>query len=55
MDGYLVEIAELGRLIDDLAHAAQRITDANSALRDASPGDLGSHSIDAAGQSFQNR
>jgi len=55
MDGYLVEIAELGGLIDDLAHAAQRITDANSALRGASPGDLGSHAIDVAGRSFQDR
>lgn len=55
MDGYLVQIAELGGLIDDLTHAAQRITDANTALQDASPGQLGSHAIDAAGQSFQDR
>ena len=55
MDGYLVQIAELGGLIDDLTHAAQRITDANTALQDASPGELGSHAIDAAGQSFQDR
>lgn len=55
MDGYLVELIGLGGLIDDLTHAAQRISDANSALRDASPGELGSRSIDAAGQAFQDR
>lgn len=55
MNGYLVELAALGGLIDDLTHAAQRITDANTELRDASPGELGSHTIDAAGQSFQDR
>lgn len=55
MDGYLVELEALGGLIDDLTHAAQRISDANSALRDASPGELGSPAIDAAGREFQDR
>ncbi|MGH3917194.1 MAG: WXG100 family type VII secretion target [Pseudonocardiaceae bacterium] len=55
MDGYLVELPALGGLIDDLMHAAQRISDANSALRDASLGELGSSAIDAAGQAFQDR
>lgn len=53
--GYGVDVEGLGSLIDDLATAAQRITDANSALRDASPSDLGHAELDGAGRDFQDR
>lgn len=55
MDGYLLQLEELGGLIDTLSHGAQRITEANRALRDAEPTDLGSTSIDGAGRGFQDR
>ncbi len=54
MDGYFAELEGLGELIDNLTHAAQRISDANTALQDASPGELGSPAIDVAGQAFQD-
>ncbi len=55
MNGYLLQIEELGGLIDTLSYGAQRITEANRALRDAEPTDLGSTSIDGAGRGFQDR
>lgn len=55
MDGYTVQIAELGGLIDNLVQAANRITDANAALRGASPADLGTAGIDRAGAEFHDR
>lgn len=55
MDGYLVDIAELGGLVDDLAGVAQQIVDANAALRGVAPSGLGSAAIDAAGARFQER
>jgi hypothetical protein len=41
VNGYLLQIEELGGLIDTLSYGAQRITEANRALRDAEPTDLG--------------
>lgn len=55
MNGYLLQIEELRGLIDTLSYGAQRITEANRALRDAEPTDLGSTSIDGAGRGFQDR
>lgn len=49
VNGYLLQIEELAGLIDTLSHGAQRVTEANRALRDAEPTDLGSISIDGAG------
>jgi hypothetical protein len=53
--GYQVDIDGLGRLIHNLETAAERITDANTMLKDASPADLGSAELDRAGADFQDR
>jgi len=55
VSGYLVQVEELGKMIDDLTHAAERIAEANKRLRDATAEALGHESIDSAGKSFQER
>ncbi len=55
MDGYLVQVQQMGVLIDDLTDAAESISSANDKLKAASPHELGSHAIDKAGRAFQDR
>ncbi|MGH3980796.1 MAG: hypothetical protein ACRDRZ_17655 [Pseudonocardiaceae bacterium] len=55
MDGYLLQIQQMGVLIDNLTDAAENISSANDKLEDASPNELGSHAIDQAGRAFQDR
>lgn len=55
MDGYQLQIEELGNLIDDLAHAAERISFVNDVIKDASEEQLGHEELDDAGRSFQDR
>jgi len=55
MDGYLVQVQQMGVLIEDLTDAAQNISSANGRLKGASPDELGSHAINQAGRAFQDR
>ena len=55
MDGYLLQMQQMGVLIDNLTDAAESISSANDKLKDASPNELGSHAIDQAGRAFQDR
>lgn len=54
-DGFLVEVAGLGRLITTLSEAADRMRAANDRLRAASAADLGSVGLDRAAGAFQDR
>ncbi len=55
MDGYLLQIQQMGVLIDNLTDAAENISSANDKLKGASPNELGSHAIDQAGRAFPAR
>jgi len=50
MDGYLLQIQQMGVLIDNLTDAAESIGSANDKLKEASPSELVSHAIDQAGR-----
>ncbi|MCE7007987.1 hypothetical protein LWC34_34970 [Kibdelosporangium philippinense] len=54
-DGYRLELGGMGKLIDQLAHAEERMTKANDNLRHSSAKDMGSFLIDQAGNAFQDR
>ncbi|CAM4202931.1 hypothetical protein KIPE111705_44915 [Kibdelosporangium persicum] len=54
-DGYRLELGGMGRLIDQLARAEERMTKANDNLRASSARDLGSLTVDQAGNAFQDR
>lgn len=54
-DGYQLDLSGLARLVDQLAHAEDRMNSANNSLRDAGVHDLGSKDIDHAGAAFQDR
>ena len=53
--GYQVDLARLGGLIDTLRAAAQSITSANTALKNPSLTQLGSHELDGAAVGFAGR
>ena len=53
--GFQVDIGAMDQLINTLQDAAQSITDADNALKNASAQDLGSHELDSAGGDFQDR
>lgn len=54
-DGYTVQIDELGKLIDNLDTAAERITQANKALAGHSfLGELGNEALGNSGMSFED-
>ncbi|MCU1681532.1 MAG: hypothetical protein JWQ81_2271 [Amycolatopsis sp.] len=53
--GYQVDLNEMGTLITTLQQAKDRMTDANKALGDSTPSDMGSREIDSAGAEFQDR
>lgn len=55
MDGYRLDIGQMGVLIDNLTQAAENISGANDTLKNATPQQLGSHEIDQAGRAFQDR
>ncbi|TCO52813.1 hypothetical protein [Actinocrispum wychmicini] len=54
-EGYRLDLSGLGRLVDQLAHAEDRMNSANDSLRNAGVHDLGSRDIDHAGAAFQDR
>jgi hypothetical protein len=54
-DGYRLELGGMGRLIDQLAKAEDRMTKANNNLRNSTAGDMGSRNVDKAGNDFQDR
>jgi hypothetical protein len=54
-DGYRLELGGMGRLIDQLDRAEERMNRANDNLRDSSAKDMGSFLIDQAGNAFQDR
>lgn len=54
-NGYQINIEELGGLINSLDLAAQNMTNATTALRNASAEGLGNRAIDGAGKDFQER
>lgn len=54
MDGYAVEIGELGKLIGELDTAADRMADANRGLAGGgAPGSLGNADLGKAGAEFE--
>jgi hypothetical protein len=53
--GYQVDLGQMGTLITTLQQAKEQMTNANKALAESSPNDLGSREIDAAGGEFQDR
>lgn len=53
--GYKVELGELETLVSTLENAEKSMTSANDALRDSSAKDLGSASLDKAGNDFQDK
>jgi hypothetical protein len=53
--GYQVDLGQMGTLITTLQQAKEQMTNANKALAESSPNDLGSRDIDAAGGEFQDR
>lgn len=53
--GYRLDVAGLSGLTDQLDHAEQNLTNANDALKNLAPEDLGSHGIDSAAGDFQDR
>ncbi|GLY41465.1 hypothetical protein Amsp01_074880 [Amycolatopsis sp. NBRC 101858] len=53
--GYEVDPGRMRSLIATLEQAQERMTSAGNALKDASPHDLGSRDIDAAGGRFRDR
>jgi hypothetical protein len=53
--GYRVDLGRMGSLITTLEQAKERMTNANNALKNSSPSDMGSRDIDSAGGEFQDR
>lgn len=53
--GFQVDVSAMDQLVSTLKNAAQSITDANNALKNSSPEDLGSNDLDSAGGDFQDR
>ena len=53
--GYRVDLDQMGTLITTLQQAKEQMTNANKALGESSPNDMGSRDIDAAGGEFQDR
>jgi hypothetical protein len=54
-DGYRLSLSGMGKLIDQLAQAEDRMTKANNGLRSSTAQDLGSLVVDQAGGAFQDR
>jgi len=54
-NGYQVDLSRMNGLVDTLRAAAQSITSANTALRNASLDQLGSHELDGAAVAFAGR
>jgi hypothetical protein len=54
-DGYRLDLGGMGRLIDQLANAEERMTKANNNLRASTASDMGSLNVDRAGSDFQDR
>lgn len=53
-DGFKVELDRLGKLTQTLKTAEASMNNANDRLKNSSAKDLGSNSLDAAGESFQS-
>lgn len=54
-EGYRLSLAGMGKLVDSLAQAEDRLTSANKALKNAGTRDLGSFAIDKAGANFREQ
>ncbi len=53
--GYQIDLASMTQLVNTLKTAAQSITDANTALRNASADQLGNDDLNSAGSDFKDR
>src|SRR4051794_38968813 len=53
--GYRVDLGRMGSLIKTMEQAKERMTNANNALKNSTPSDMGSRDIDSAGGAFQDR
>lgn len=54
-NGYQIDLAAMTQLVGTLRDAAQSITNANTALKNASVRQLGSGELDSAGSDFKDR
>lgn len=53
--GFQVDMGQLAQLVSALSDAKDAMSSADDALKDASPSDLGSASLDSAGGSFRDK
>ncbi|HEX3781334.1 MAG TPA: hypothetical protein VHX38_16860 [Pseudonocardiaceae bacterium] len=54
-DGYQIDLGAMDQLVTTLKAAAQTITDANTALQNASADQLGNDALNGAGRDFKDR